>query len=150
MKAKQILPSEAAATLGSIKTAKKAASSAANGKRRGLLPLNAFTCTCAQCPAKPKTYCPRGRALIRRQRAQQANDMKAVIEYSKIATDAESFAILAAQKRKKLHALMTASETERKAALKKSATVAAAFYVTPEGMAELADWRAIQSEPFHE
>lgn len=32
----------------------------------------------------------------------------------------------------------------------KSAEVAQAFYATPEGEAELADWRALDGEPFHE
>lgn len=32
----------------------------------------------------------------------------------------------------------------------RSAQVAEAFYATPEGEAELADWRALDGEPFHE
>ncbi len=67
-KTRRILPSEAAAALGSISTPKKAASSAANGikTRFKAKPLAAFTCTCGKCPDNPKTYCPRGRAIIRR------------------------------------------------------------------------------------
>jgi len=71
---KRILPSEAAAALGSIRTPKKAASSAANGikTRWQPKPLETLTCTCGKCPDSPKTYCPRGRAIIRRRAKAQA------------------------------------------------------------------------------
>lgn len=94
---KRILPSEAAAALGSIKTPKKAASSAANGikTRWQAKPLEALTCTCNKCPNDPKTYCPRGRAMIRRAAKEKAqanqaqvkiggSTMTNVIEYSTI------------------------------------------------------------------
>jgi hypothetical protein len=74
MKEKRILPSEAAAALGSIKTAKKAASSTRNGAatRFKPVPLDELECRCGKCPDNPKTNCPRGRAILRRQRAAQS------------------------------------------------------------------------------
>jgi len=161
-KIKRILPSEAAAALGSIKSAKKAASSAANGikTRWQAKPLEELACTCGKCPDSPKTYCPRGRAIIRRHAkanppawlAERGNMTTTNnIEYSNVATDnVESFAALAASKRDKLRALMVAPEAEREAALQASAPIAAAYYETATGREELADWRAIQGEPFHD
>ena len=145
MRKKKILPSEAASALGSIRTAKKAASSAANGKRRGMMPLDAFACTCGKCPDNPKTYCARGRAIIRRaakDRAQSGVPDRAL--------GTANFAELAGQRQREIRALAMAPAKEREAALNASAQVAAAYYVTPEGAAELADWRGIQGEPFHE
>jgi len=93
---KRILPSEAAAALGSIRTPKKAASSAANGikTRWQPKPLETLTCTCGKCPDSPKTYCPRGRAIIRRRakaqaqaNAQGTDSMTSTIEYSKVETN---------------------------------------------------------------
>jgi DNA-binding PadR family transcriptional regulator len=116
-----------------------------------MMPLAAFACTCEKCPDQPKTYCPRGRAIIRRQRAQK-DDMTSTIENSRVATDdtGESFAALAARKRDKLRTLVAAPEAQREAALKANAPIAAAYYKTEAGRAELADWRAIQDEPFHD
>lgn len=34
--------------------------------------------------------------------------------------------------------------------MERSAQAAAAYYATPEGEAELADWRALDGEPFHD
>lgn len=62
----------------------------------------------------------------------------------------ESFAALAARKRDRLRALLAAPESEREAALKAGAPLAAAYYSTEAGREELADWRAIQGEPFHD
>jgi hypothetical protein len=158
-KTKRILPSDAARALGSISTPKKAASSAANGKRRGMLPLEELTCTCGKCPDNPKTYCPRGRAIIRRRDkenppawlAERGNMTTTnAIEYSNVAPDTESFAALAAKRQSELRALMLAPEAEREAALRASAPIAAAYYETETGREELADWRAIQGEPFHD
>ena len=76
--------------------------------------------------------------------------MTNTIEYSIVAPEVNNFAALCEEKRAKLHALMAAPESERQAIIEVSAPVAAAYYATPEGMAELADWRAIQGEPFHD
>jgi hypothetical protein len=74
MAKKRILASEAARALGSITTPRKAASSARNGAVTQFKPkpLESFACTCGKCPDDPKTYCPRGRAIRRRQAAQAA------------------------------------------------------------------------------
>ena len=66
--------SEAAATLGRIKSERKTQAARQNAKQprpngrktRKQKPLEAFACTCGKCPDDPKTYCPRGRAIIRR------------------------------------------------------------------------------------
>ena len=67
--------SEAAAAMGRIRTPKKAAAARENGKLgaafgarggRPLKPLAELKCVCGKCPDDPKTYCPRGRAIISR------------------------------------------------------------------------------------
>lgn len=58
--------SEAMRILGSRKSEKKAASSRANLGKRKLKPIADFRCDCKKCPDAPKTYCPRGRAILRR------------------------------------------------------------------------------------
>ncbi len=60
--------------IGSRKTPAKAAASRANGLKGGrpngtLKPLSEFECKCGKCPDDPKTYCPRGRAILRRRAA---------------------------------------------------------------------------------
>lgn len=45
--------------------------------------------------------------------------------------------------------ILAAPPDVREAAMKASAEVAARFYATPEGEAELADWRALQGEDFY-
>ncbi len=76
--------------------------------------------------------------------------MASTNEYSTVAPDTENFAAMVEQKRANLHALMAAPVAQREAAIQASAQVAAAYYATLEGREELADWRAIQGEPFHE
>jgi excisionase family DNA binding protein len=49
-----------------------------------------------------------------------------------------------------LSALTQTSDAARAIVMQKSAEVAARYYATPEGEAELADWRALDGEPFHE
>ena len=71
------LISKAMSVIGSRTSEKKAATSAANGRKGGrpagaLKPLESFTCTCGKCPDDPKTYCPRGRAIIRRRAQAEA------------------------------------------------------------------------------
>lgn len=66
------------------------------------------------------------------------------------ALETENFASLATRRHEELRTLMAAPMVEREAALSASAPVAAAYYATPEGREELADWRAIQGEPFHD
>jgi hypothetical protein len=133
--------SEAMGLLGRRKSEKKRAAVAQNnvGTRFKAKPLDALACTCGQCPENPKTYCPRGRAIIRR--AAKASDQ---------APDVASFAELAARRQSEIHTLALAPVSERDAALDASAQAATAYHATPEGEAELADWRAIQGEPFHE
>jgi len=70
----QISPEElrrALGYLGSIKTPKKAASSASNGRLGGrpAKPLSEFVCTCGRGDVLEghKTTCPKGRALRRRE-----------------------------------------------------------------------------------
>lgn len=63
--------------------------------------------------------------------------------------ETENFAAIAKRRREELRALMAAPLAEREAALSASAPIAAAYYATLEGREELADWRAIQGEPFH-
>ena len=57
--------------IGSIRTPKKAASSASNGRLGGrpAKPLNEFPCTCGRGDALEghPTTCPRGRAIRRRE-----------------------------------------------------------------------------------
>jgi len=67
------MTSDAARILGSVKSERKAASSAANGAatRFKAKPLAELECKCGKCPGEPKTYCPRGRAIIRRRAAGQ-------------------------------------------------------------------------------
>lgn len=164
--------SEAMGLLGRRKTEKKRAAVARNNvaTRFQAKPLEELQCVCGQCPDHPKTYCPRGRAIVRRQRKasdqakeSQANQARAeaqgsgsmtstseAIEYSIVAPEVADFAALVEEKRARLHALMAAPEAEREAALEASAPIAAAYYETPEGREELADWRAIQGEPFHD
>lgn len=60
------------------------------------------------------------------------------------------FAALAARRQREIKTLLKAPYAEREAVLEASAPIAAAYYATPEGREELADWRAIQGEPFHE
>jgi hypothetical protein len=57
--------------LGKIRTEKRAAASARNGKspKIKIKPIESFDCTCKRCPDNPKTYCPRGRAILRRRAA---------------------------------------------------------------------------------
>jgi hypothetical protein len=63
-------PSEAARALGSIRTAKKAASSRENGKKGGarLKPLETIPCTCGGEGLNHKTTCPRGIRIRVRQK----------------------------------------------------------------------------------
>jgi hypothetical protein len=62
--------SEAARALGSIKTAKKAASSRENGRKCGgqLKPLETIPCTCGGAGFDHKTTCPRGIRIRVRQK----------------------------------------------------------------------------------
>ena len=61
--------------IGSKKTPAKVAAARANGKatRFKLKPLEDLECRCGKCPDNPKTYCPRGRAIIRRRKAATTN-----------------------------------------------------------------------------
>ncbi len=72
------------------------------------------------------------------------------IEYSNQVTCVESFAAMAARRNAELRALFKAPKAEREAAFEASAKAAALYYATPEGEAELADWRALDGEPFHD
>ncbi len=60
--------------IGSKRTEAKLAAARRNGAATRFTPrpLEDFDCTCGQCPDNPKTYCPRGRAIRRRQAAQAA------------------------------------------------------------------------------
>ena len=66
------------------------------------------------------------------------------------ALETENFAAIAKRRHEELRALMAAPLAEREAAMNASAQIAVAYYATPEGREELADWRAIQGEPFHD
>lgn len=98
--------SEAMGLLGRRKTEKKRAAVARNNvaTRFQAKPLEELQCVCGQCPDHPKTYCPRGRAIVRRQRkaseqtkesqanqaraeAQGSGSMTNTIEYSKVETN---------------------------------------------------------------
>ena len=59
--------------LGKRTSEKKRAAVARNGAATQFQekPLEEFECKCRKCPDDPKTYCPRGRAIIRR-RAKEA------------------------------------------------------------------------------
>jgi hypothetical protein len=63
--------SEAMRLLGRRTSEKKKKTSARNGERTRFQakPLSELVCTCGQCPDNPKTKCPRGRAIRRRQAA---------------------------------------------------------------------------------
>lgn len=62
----------------------------------------------------------------------------------------DSFAAIAARRQAELRALFTAPLAIREAAFKASAEAAEIYYATPEGREELADWRALDGEPFHD
>lgn len=47
-------------------------------------------------------------------------------------------------------ALAVAPVEVREEIMRRSGEVAAKYYATPEGQAELADWRALDGEPFHD
>lgn len=55
---------------------KKAASENGRATRFQAKPIEDFECRCGKCPDDPKTYCPRGRAIIRR-RVQEAAQQQA-------------------------------------------------------------------------
>ena len=55
-----------------------------------------------------------------------------------------------ARKRAQISSLLRSSLQTRKNALKAGAETAAAYYATPEGQAELADWRALNGEDFND
>jgi hypothetical protein len=57
--------------IGSKKTEAKKDAARRNGAatRFAPKPLEELECTCGKCPSDPKTYCPRGRAIIRRRTA---------------------------------------------------------------------------------
>ena len=62
------LISEAMGLLGKRTSEKKRAAVARNNvaTRFKAKPLEELECVCGQCPDNPKTYCPRGRAIVRR------------------------------------------------------------------------------------
>lgn len=160
-RSEQEIISEAMGLLGKRTSEKKRAAVARNNvaTRFKAKPLEELTCVCGQCPDNPKTSCPRGRAILRRRDkenqlawlAERGNMTTTnAIEYSNVAPDTESFAAMAAKRQSELRALMLAPEAEREAALQASAPIAAAYYESETGREELADWRAIQGEPFHD
>jgi hypothetical protein len=57
---------------------------------------------------------------------------------------------IAAARRAEIRAMVSAPVTERAQALRASAAAAEAYYATPEGEGELADWRALQGEDFRD
>jgi hypothetical protein len=65
---------EAMSLLGKRTSEKKRAAVARNNAatRFQEQPLEALECRCGKCPDDPKTYCPRGRAIIRRRKAAEA------------------------------------------------------------------------------
>ncbi len=66
--------SEAARALGSVRTERKAKSSAMNGRLYGgvpLLPLHAIPCNCGGEGLDHRSTCRRGRTIRRRQRLGQ-------------------------------------------------------------------------------
>lgn len=65
--------------IGSKKTPAKIEAARQNGAgtRFKPKPLEEFECKCGKCPDAPKTYCPRGRAILRRQRATEATSAEA-------------------------------------------------------------------------
>ncbi len=62
--------------MGSKKTDAKSAAARRNGvaTRFAPKPLEEFECKCGKCPDDPKTYCPRGRAILRRRAAAPMNN----------------------------------------------------------------------------
>lgn len=66
--------SEAMGLLGKRTSEKKRAAVARNNAatRFQAKPLEALACICGKCPDSPKTYCPRGRAIIRRRAKAEA------------------------------------------------------------------------------
>jgi len=56
----------------------------------------------------------------------------------------------AERRNKALMELFHAPEGVRAIVMQRSGEVAARYYATPEGEAELADWRALDGEPFHD
>ena len=59
--------------IGSKKTEAKIEAAKRNGAatRFTAKPLEELECKCGKCPDDPKTYCPRGRAIIRRRATAQ-------------------------------------------------------------------------------
>ena len=56
----------------------------------------------------------------------------------------------AARHNNALRALFDAPASVRAIITQRSAQAAAAYYATPQGEAELSDWRALDGEPFHD
>lgn len=90
-KTEQEVIREAMGLLGKRSTPKKRSAALTNGAatRWQPQPLDALACTCGKCPDSPKTYCPRGRAIIRRRAkaqatAQGSGDMATANEYSTV------------------------------------------------------------------
>lgn len=129
----------AAQALGKIKTERKAVAARQNATRprpnRKPKPISDLPCNCdATSDSTHKATCPRGRAYRRQLKA------------SPVVTEDSRGRIAARQA--EIRALLTAPAKVRQAAVRASAAVAAAYYATPEGREELADWRAIQGEDF--